>query len=421
MADQARELLTQFLMGANPVPGSDVDINSIAPMNQQQPKPPGFFKQMLSGFITNLAGGLQEGSFQKAVAQGIATRKRGSTSSDAFAASMGGFQQERQNVEQRTAHNRIQEMKVRLEKEQAQVEVDRQKLARERELRLASAQQQQIAAGLAKAGLRTKVDPVTGESSLEPIPEEELPVHEREKLKSNRSLQEYRTLRLDMDRLRLDMANERNEFARGNLQARMGELRTKQMRLEAELFGTVSGTPIPGGPTTAEGQPMGTRTFSAMKRAPETVKQEENAADGLRALDDIEKELGKTVGPGGEVTFTAAGEKLPLLSLPFSPGARVLRNARDAAVDVITRLRTGAALNMNEEKFYANQVPTLADLTEPRAIQVKLDRLRALYEAFQNGRIRKGGDATRLFGLPVSSVPAEQPTGNVPPTWKRIQ
>ena len=279
--NNSSEILRRFMLGG-------VDPNAAPPPNTPAPAPAAasqappqsnFFRQMLTDFVGTLAGSLKEGSFQTSVARGLGTRKRGSTASDAFAESFGALPQERQKAEgirQQTeevsALRRIREMRAKLEADQAKTEADRTKvqqdrlvLDRDREQRIAAAQQQQIEAGLRKAGLRTKINTVTGESEVEPVPLEELSLEERADIESKQNIKEYRAVRLDMERLRMELARERNETAKGNLQMQMSRLEIQRSRLEADIFGTIQGQPIPSGPTDAAGNPVGFRTFSATK------------------------------------------------------------------------------------------------------------------------------------------------------------
>lgn len=95
-----------------------------------------------------------------------------------------------------------------------------------------------------------------------------------------------------------------------------------------------------------------------------------NADSGLRALDKMESELAKN--PNAIVQA----------SVPGSPGARIYATARKEASDVLTRLRTGAALNKEEEKFYISQLPAVFD--SPETIAYKMKLFRDLFETLSN-------------------------------------
>jgi hypothetical protein len=96
-------------------------------------------------------------------------------------------------------------------------------------------------------------------------------------------------------------------------------------------------------------------------------KAAENANSGLRAIDAMEKWINRDPN----VLYKAA--------IPFAPFAREFNTARREAADVITRLRTGAALNADEQVFYQNQMPTALDSAE--TIAYKLQSLRSLFSA----------------------------------------
>lgn len=95
--------------------------------------------------------------------------------------------------------------------------------------------------------------------------------------------------------------------------------------------------------------------------SPERQKMQENAKSGLRAIATLKEELKK---PG----------VLAALAVPNSPTARKARAARAEMVDVMTRLRTGAALNKDEQTFYRDQAPGLIDalFNDPSTIDYKL-------------------------------------------------
>ena len=72
-------------------------------------------------------------------------------------------------------------------------------------------------------------------------------------------------------------------------------------------------------------------------------------------------------------------------AIPGRLGARSFHALRSEVTDVITRLRTGAALNENEEVFYSGQVPGALDLSEPEAIETKLTVLEELFTGLGAG------------------------------------
>jgi len=95
--------------------------------------------------------------------------------------------------------------------------------------------------------------------------------------------------------------------------------------------------------------------------AVERQKIETAATSGLKAIAKLREELKK---PG----------TLAALAVPGSPGARTAMAARNEMVDVLTRIRTGAALNADEQAFYNRQAPGLIDslFNDPDTIAYKL-------------------------------------------------
>jgi len=101
----------------------------------------------------------------------------------------------------------------------------------------------------------------------------------------------------------------------------------------------------------------------------ESTKVLENAKSGSRALDTVEK-------LSGSLTTRVLAE------LPFSPGAGEYESAKNEVLDVLTRLRTGAALTADEEKFYKKQLPTITDNDATR--KAKIERFRTLFNSISN-------------------------------------
>ena len=101
-------------------------------------------------------------------------------------------------------------------------------------------------------------------------------------------------------------------------------------------------------------------------------KNATNAQSGLKAIDRLEQEITKNPNALGQAW------------LPGSPGARILKTARGEAADVLTRLRTGAALNEEEQRFYQGQLPQLFD--SPETIQYKLELFRDLFNEISSGQ-----------------------------------
>lgn len=123
----------------------------------------------------------------------------------------------------------------------------------------------------------------------------------------------------------------------------------------------------------------------------EASKVLSNANSGLKSLDQLESMIAKggvpkgTLVPGrgllGGVVGNAAG------TAGYDAAARNIS-------DVITRLRTGAALTEAEAAFYNNQLPQAFD--SPEVIQQKLGTFRDLFESVAN---RTGSPSTDLEAL----------------------
>jgi hypothetical protein len=123
-----------------------------------------------------------------------------------------------------------------------------------------------------------------------------------------------------------------------------------------------------------------------------------NASSGLRAINKMEEMLRKNP------------RLLVYAAVPGALGARVFATARKEAADVITRLRTGAALNEDEQTFYSGQMPTALDLTEPQNIWDKLDMYRQLFTdlAGQSGNEQPASGKTRKVFNPVTGKVEER-------------
>lgn len=113
-----------------------------------------------------------------------------------------------------------------------------------------------------------------------------------------------------------------------------------------------------------------------------------NANSGLQSLQELEQimqadpsVLQKTVIPGrsamGGAIANAAG------TASYDTAARNIS-------DVITRLRTGAALTESEEKFYRSQLPQAFD--SPEVVQQKLNMFRDLFSSVANRTGTAGTD-----------------------------
>jgi hypothetical protein len=104
----------------------------------------------------------------------------------------------------------------------------------------------------------------------------------------------------------------------------------------------------------------------------EAKKNQANVESGLKALQTVRSEL-----------FDAKGNIRTSILLRSKVGmARQYTSALNEMKDVIARLRTGAALTENEEKFYTSQLPGLRDNKD--TIKSKLQRFEQLFQGIQS-------------------------------------
>lgn len=107
-----------------------------------------------------------------------------------------------------------------------------------------------------------------------------------------------------------------------------------------------------------------------------TAQQEKDANSALSGLDAVSRIKSILSSPGGE-TAKAMWNRGLLTAVLGGKEGRQYRDAAKEAYDALMRTRTGAALNMDEEAFYKNYVPTATD--DPQTTQVKLQRLDEIY------------------------------------------
>lgn len=107
-----------------------------------------------------------------------------------------------------------------------------------------------------------------------------------------------------------------------------------------------------------------------------------NAQVGIQAIHTIRQQIANNPN----IMLQAA--------IPGSPGARIYQAAKTQAVDIITRLRTGAALNKDEQKTYDKLVPAPFDSAE--TIDYKLATLEQYYNQFANGQQPAASDTSSV-------------------------
>lgn len=115
----------------------------------------------------------------------------------------------------------------------------------------------------------------------------------------------------------------------------------------------------------------------------EAAKTLENAQSGMRAIETIRKEVGG---------FNRLQQKIP-----GQFGAKILEAASQEAIDVIARLRTGAAISAEEEKRYRGYLPGLLD--SPSTIEYKLNKLNDVFTGVAN-RMQVGTGTTTTLEPP---------------------
>jgi hypothetical protein len=104
----------------------------------------------------------------------------------------------------------------------------------------------------------------------------------------------------------------------------------------------------------------------------QSAKDMATAKSGLQSLGILEKIMEDNPS------------KVALGSLPGKIGARDYEAAAMNVMDAIARIRTGAAMNKEEESFYRNFLPTILD---PEAVRIqKIEQLRSYFNNFYSGQ-----------------------------------
>lgn len=130
-----------------------------------------------------------------------------------------------------------------------------------------------------------------------------------------------------------------------------------------------------------------TRVNEELARAGFTVPRKLNATEketqvqaesGLTSINDMRSEV---FNPDGTIRTGNLAQE----AMPFAIGARSLRRMKNDAKDILTRIRTGAALNESEVKFYSQLVPSTLDSAEDA--KYKLDQLEVLYSGLSGSEV----------------------------------
>lgn len=137
-----------------------------------------------------------------------------------------------------------------------------------------------------------------------------------------------------------------------------------------------------------------TGTSTEKPLSAEASKTLANANSGLTSLAQLKTIIDKSGVPKGTL--------LPGRGLGGAAGANILGTAEyDTAArnvkDVITRLRTGAALTDSEERFYNSQIPQAFD--SPEVIEQKINLFNDLFTSISNRTGSAGTDLQASIGV----------------------
>lgn len=155
--------------------------------------------------------------------------------------------------------------------------------------------------------------------------------------------------------------------ATGNQGSQGGQQNTQNIQM---LLGLMQGGMDPA-------QALAITKYMFPEAAGPTAASQKNVGTANQGLSNV-AEMRRLLGGGASLL----GAKLPNV---FQGDKTQEYNfvARDA-MDIITRLRTGAALNEEEQRFYMQYIPTWSD--KPETVEYKLSRLEEMYRNIgQNG------------------------------------
>jgi hypothetical protein len=116
--------------------------------------------------------------------------------------------------------------------------------------------------------------------------------------------------------------------------------------------------------------PMDAEYSGGKEPSAERQKQAALGTTGLLSLGDIEKFVNSN-----SANSTLSYSKIPFGG--FSKDAQQYKNAAYNVKDALSRLRTGAAMTKNEEKFYERFIPGASDTSESR--RQKIENLRQIF------------------------------------------
>ena len=154
--------------------------------------------------------------------------------------------------------------------------------------------------------------------------------------------------------------------------------------------------------------------FKAFQQTAGQEKDYVNAVSGLSAINQMTEILFDESG-----AFTEGGEKARKMwnygKIGLMLGGEETKQyaqVAKTAYDIVTRSRTGAALNMDEQTFYQSFIPDITD--SPTSAQMKLDNLRQLYEM-----VAQSGE--QPYDILFGGEEAVRQRANTPSPFQQVQ
>lgn len=153
--------------------------------------------------------------------------------------------------------------------------------------------------------------------------------------------------------------------------AKQGEANIAQKELENEIALAKSRSSGSGGLTSTGLISL----FNALKPSSTQESQAVQAQSGLNAVTKLSSLLG-----GDNANKILGAQNFGILGrLVGGKDVQQYQDAAREAYDAFLRSRTGAALNLNEEKFYQQYIPSLTD--DPTTREAKVNRLKNVFES----------------------------------------
>jgi len=131
-----------------------------------------------------------------------------------------------------------------------------------------------------------------GKATYEPLPYDQLTPQMKAKIDYEKAGTELREAQKDFEKSKNDPNSPAFKAAMARLDAATGNLQLRQQEFNANYLGTFNGQPLPGGPSTDTGAPMGLKTAQALGgQAPQQIKTQTAAALTTKDMIDIVKGL----------------------------------------------------------------------------------------------------------------------------------